>query len=209
MAPATRATKISKDVAMARFVETTIGLLEKLPIADVSDRLIAESAGINRASLYRYFNTRHELFDLVLEEVSNRYLDDLKTATAAHAQPVNTGQLSVDVLAPTFALSSQVFAIGNYLVAGNYRSDRLTSNMSKIVEVWTQQFLISGVAPRMARALALQALGLGFGRPNAESLIRLEHGDVVDVFRLMINSMQNHAEMTAKFGWAETQVETQ
>lgn len=209
MTAATRATKISKDVAMARFVETTIGLLEKLPIAGVSDRLIAESAGINRASLYRYFNTRHELFDIVLDNLVERYLAELQAATAPYMPDVKNSIMDVGTLVQSFSISSKVFDIGNYLAAENYRSETLTANISKIFEMLTKRLYEAGVAPRMARALALQAIGLGFGRPNASSIIPLQPDDVADVFQLMVNSIKNHAEVTAKFGWAEAESDSQ
>ena len=203
MTPAPRARKIPKAIAKARFIDATIELLETLPIAEVSDHLIAETAQINRASIYRYFNTRVELFDSVLDNLIQRYLDDLKTATTPFAQPLEGLQITTDVLAPTFDLSAKVFAIGNYLASENYHSEQLSANITKLVDTWVQQFLAAGVVPRMARALALQSLGLGFGRPNATSLISLSADDVLDVFRLMVNAVQSHAEVAAKFGWTD------
>ena len=209
MAPATRAAKISKEVAMARFVATTINLVETLPIAEVSDRLIAETAGINRASLYRYFNTRHELFDIVLDNLIGRYLAELQAATAPYMPDVKNSLMDIGVLAQTFSISSKVFDIGNYLAAENYHSEALTANITKIFDVWTERLQDAGVAPRMARALALQAIGLGFGRPNASMIIPLRPDDVADVFQLMVNLIKSHAEVTSKFGWAESESDSQ
>lgn len=203
MTSAPRARKISKPMAMARFIEVTIDLLETLPISEVSDHLIADTAQISRSSIYRYFNTRLELFDLVLDTLIQNYLADLQVVATPFAQPQKSAQVTIDLLAPTFALSSKVFAVGNYLASENYHSDRLRDNITKVVDTWNQQFLAAGVAPRMARALALQSLGLGFGRPNAANLIPLSPDDVLDVFRLMVNAVQSHAEVAAKFGWID------
>ena len=87
MTSAPRARKISKPMAMARFIEVTIDLLETLPIAEVSDHLIADTAQISRSSIYRYFNTRLELFDLVLDTLIQNYLADLQVVATPFAQP--------------------------------------------------------------------------------------------------------------------------
>jgi ABC-type Fe3+/spermidine/putrescine transport system ATPase subunit len=41
--------------------------------------------------------------------------------------------------------------------------------------------------------------------PSKDVRVLLRPDDVVDVFQLMVNSIKSHAEVTAKFGWAETQ----
>ena len=203
MAPAPRARKIPKQIAMNRFIEVTAELLDLHPIADVTDHLIADTAQISRSSIYRYFNTRVELFDIVLDTLVQRYLADVQTTTAPFAEPREGIRISTDIFATTFALSAKVFAIGNYLASENYHSELLSNNIAKIVDTWTQQLLAAGAAPRTARALALQSLGLGFGRVNAANLVALSADDIMDVFRLMVNALQSHAELTSKLGWAD------
>ena len=203
MAPAPRARKIPKQIAMNRFIEVTAELLDLHPIADVTDHLIADTAQISRSSIYRYFNTRVELFDIVLDTLVQRYLTDVQTTTAPFAEPREGIRISTDIFATTFALSAKVFAIGNYLASENYHSELLSDNIAKIVDTWTQQLLAAGAAPRTARALALQSLGLGFGRVNAANLVALSADDIMDVFRLMVNALQSHAELTTKLGWAD------
>ncbi len=208
MAPAPRARKIPKQIAMERFIEVTAELLDLHPLAEVTDHLIADTAQISRSSIYRYFNTRVELFDIVLDTLVPRYLTAVKTITTPFAERREGTHISTDIFAINFTLSTKIFAIGNYLASENYRSELLTNNFTKIVDTWVQQLVTAGAAPRTARALALQSLGLGFGRANAANLVSLSTEEIMDVFQIMVNSLQNHAELTTKFGWTDTNTQT-
>ena len=195
-----RARQVSKADAMVRFVEAVIVQIGSKPPADISDQLIADTAGMNRASLYRYFGTRFGLFDAAAAELARRWL--IVAETTVPVGPSRDGPpMSMDSFGPLFELSSKLFAIGGYLVTEDYRSDQVSENFTRIVDTWISQYETAGIAPRMARALAHKNLGLNLARPMANPLVNLPIEDVLDVYALTLSEIRNFETMQSDLGW--------
>jgi AcrR family transcriptional regulator len=97
-----RAPQIPKAQATKLFINAVIDLLETRPIADISDQLIADTAGINRATIYRHFGTRFELLDAVVAELTQQRL---ATASKTVSSAADLFVLPADTFADIEALA--------------------------------------------------------------------------------------------------------
>ena len=158
--------------------------------------------------LYRYFNTRLELFDAVLNQLTTQYLDGLQEITSLGDSDPDIGRLSAEQMAPLFTTVSKIFVVGNLLASENYQSDRVRDNFTKIVDKWTTKFELSGISSRLARTMALQHFGLALSRPNASHLIDFSDQEARDIFQLMIIEVQSHVEISKKLGWDDPKVKS-
>jgi len=195
-----RAPQIPKAQATKLFIEAVIDLLETRPIGDISDQLIADTAGINRATIYRHFGTRFELLDAVVVELTNQWLvlvEDIYAAPAVHGFP----RLTLDFGAPFLRLGAKLFGIGNYLTAANYQSDQIRECFTKIIEIWIRLFESSGLSPRMARSIALKWLALNLARDTAAAITNITSEDVVDILALTLAEARNYQTTEIELGW--------
>jgi|GEM_PF-1633457 AcrR family transcriptional regulator len=195
-----RSPQIPKAQATKLFIEAVIDLLETRPIGDISDQLIADTAGINRATIYRHFGTRFELLDAVVFELTNQWLvlaNDLYAAPAVPGFP----RLTLDFSTPFLHLGAKLFGIGNYLTAANYQSDQIKECFTKIIEIWIRMFESSGLSPRMARSIALKWLALNLARDTAAAITNITFDDVVDVQALTLAEARNYQNTEVELGW--------
>jgi AcrR family transcriptional regulator len=195
-----RAPQIPKAQATKLFIEAVIELLETRPIADISDQLIADTAGINRATIYRHFGTRFELLDAVVVELTDQWLVLAGDLFAAPPQPGFPG-LTLDFGAPFLHLGAKLFGVGNYLTAASYQSDQVKQCFTKIIDTWIRLFESSGMTPRMARAIAVKWLALNLARDTASTLTNIKIEDVIDVQALALAEARNYQNTEIELGW--------
>jgi len=195
-----RAPQIPKAQATKLFIEAVIDLLETRPIADISDQLIADTAGINRATIYRHFGTRFELLDAVVVELTDQWLVLAGDLFAAPPQPGFPG-LTLDFGAPFLHLGAKLFGVGNYLTAASYQSDQVKECFTKIIDTWIRLFESSGMTPRMARAIAVKWLALNLARDTASTLTNIKIEDVIDVQALALAEARNYQNTEIELGW--------
>ncbi|KGP75364.1 hypothetical protein JT05_11065 [Desulfosporosinus sp. Tol-M] len=62
-----------KDEIKNSIISAALDEFEKKGFNDASIRIIARSAGIAAGNLYRYFNSKEELFNYIMEPVSERF----------------------------------------------------------------------------------------------------------------------------------------
>jgi AcrR family transcriptional regulator len=195
-----RAPQIPKARATKLFIEAVIELLETRPIADISDQLIADTAGINRATIYRHFGTRFELLNAVVVELTDQWLVLAEDLFAAPPRPGFPG-LTLDFGAPFLHLAAKLFGVGNYLTAANYQSDQVKECFTKIIDTWINLFESSGMTPRMARAIAVKWLALNLARDTASTLTNIKIDDVIDVQALTLAEARNYQNTEIELGW--------
>jgi AcrR family transcriptional regulator len=126
-----RAPQIPKAQATKLFIEAVIELLETRPITDISDQLIADTAGINRATIYRHFGTRFELLDAVVVELTQQRLATA-SKTVSSADSDGLGFEEKPPLARILPRGQMIFQLAAYLSAQNYQSDSLRTSMSSL-----------------------------------------------------------------------------
>lgn len=196
-----RAPQIPRARAKELFIEAVIGLLDDRRIADISDQLIADTAGINRATIYRHFGTRYELLEDVIVELTGRWqvlAEDLFNTPTEPGFP----RVNMNFGAPFLHLSAKLFGIGNYLTAANHQSVQVQECFTRIIEMWIRLVETSGMSKRMARAIALKWFALNLARDTAAVLANLTIEDVVDVQALALAEVQNYADAESRLGWA-------
>jgi AcrR family transcriptional regulator len=196
-----RARKIPKSDAITRFLDATISLVGTMPVAEISDQLIADTAGINRASIYRYFGTRLELFDAAVDVLVSKWEQAWEQQLRPVAQPRVLSRVLNEPTGTFVEYSLKVFDVGAYLSASSYESEQLRKNFNKLVEIWMREFETEGASPRMARALAHKMLALNLARPGATKVADLSAESVFDVFRLTLAEAKNFSVAEAELGW--------
>ena len=195
-----RAPQIPKAKATELFIDAVIELLDTRPIADISDQLIADTAGINRATIYRHFGTRNELLDAVVVELTRQWLI---LSEGLFAEPTIPGfpRLTPDFGAPFLQLGAKLFGIGNYLTAANHHSESVKDSFTKIIDTWIRLLESSGMSPRMARSIALKWLALNLARDTAAALTNVTLEDVIDVQALALAEARNYQNTEMELGW--------
>jgi AcrR family transcriptional regulator len=79
----TRAKRVPLAEAQGRLIAATIELLRSNDHVHVTVREIAAAAGLNMVHITRYFGSRAELFYAVAEELHQRLLDHIRSASPA------------------------------------------------------------------------------------------------------------------------------
>jgi len=196
-----RAPQIPKARATKLFIEAVIELLETRPIADISDQLIADTAGINRATIYRHFGTRFELIDAVIAELTQQRLA-IAAETASSANSNGPGLEEKPPLARILRRGQMIFQLAAYLSAQNYQSDDLRASMSSLSEWWIEHLERLGVPSRMAQTLAFKNMTLSLARASAADLFALPDDVIADIEALALVEIANFELSAEKLGWA-------
>jgi len=178
-----------------------IELLETRPIADISDQLIADTAGINRATIYRHFGTRFELIDAVIAELTQQRLA-IAAETASSANSNGPGLEEKPPLARILRRGQMIFQLAAYLSAQNYQSDDLRASMSSLSEWWIEHLERLGVPSRMAQTLAFKNMTLSLARASAADLFALPDDVIADIEALALVEIANFELSAEKLGWA-------
>ena len=195
-----RAPQIPRARAKELFIEAVIDLLETLPIAEIPDQLIADTAGINRATIYRHFGSRFGLLDAVVAELTLRWLE-----IASELVPTVGSERADDVEFPLLRLSplgQKIFQVAAYLIAGNHDSETFQDSIEKMNSMWIEILERLGVSPRMARALAFKTMALNLARASSGRIFGVSDDDVADMQALALIEISNHEVSAAKLGWA-------
>lgn len=195
-----RAPRVSKADATDRFVGAVIDLLVAHPVAEISDQLIADTAGINRASIYRYFGTRDELLDAVLVRLTSSWAEEA-VALAERREAEQKAIGAVEITARITPLSRPMFEVAAYLVARNHRSTALTLALQTFLDIGTAGFERVGMTPRMARATALKSLALQFSRAAITGVFDLPDSAIADVQALVLTEAAAHTSTAEALGW--------
>ena len=196
-----RAPQIPKAQATKLFIAAVIDLLETRPIGDISDQLIADTAGINRATIYRHFGTRFELLDAVVSELTQQRLATASEA-ASSADSDQLGFEQKPPLAKILPRGQMIFQLAAYLSAQNYQSDSLRASMSSLSDWWIEHLERLGVPTRMAQTLAFKNMTLSLARASAADLFALPDDTFTDIEALALVEIANFELSAEKLGWA-------
>jgi AcrR family transcriptional regulator len=196
-----RAPQIPKVQATKLFIDAVITLLETRPIGDISDQLIADTAGINRATIYRHFGTRFELLDAVVAELTQQRLATASEAASA-TDSNEIGFEQKPPLAKILPRGQMIFQLAAYLSAQNYQSDSLRTSMSSLSDWWIEHLERLGVPARMAQTLAFKNMTLSLARASAKDLFALPDDTFADIESLALVEIANFELSVEKLGWA-------
>ncbi|HBU01869.1 MAG TPA: hypothetical protein DEB20_04855 [Acidimicrobiaceae bacterium] len=196
-----RAPQIPKAQATKLFIEAVIELLETRPIGDISDQLIADTAGINRATIYRHFGTRFELLDAVVAELTQQRLANASEVVAS-ADSEGLGSQQNPPLAKILPRGQMIFQLAAYLSAQNYHSEKLRASMGSLSDWWIEHLERLGVPTRMAKTLAFKNMTLSIARASAADLFALTDDTVADIEALALVEVANFKISAETLGWA-------
>ncbi|CAB4570161.1 unannotated protein [freshwater metagenome] len=196
-----RAPQIPKAQATKLFIEAVIELLETRPIGDISDQLIADTAGINRATIYRHFGTRFELLDAVVAELTQQRLANASEVVAS-ADSEGLGSQQKPPLARILPRGQMIFQLAAYLSAQNYHSEKLRASMGSLSDWWIEHLERLGVPTRMAKTLAFKNMTLSLARASAADLFALTDDTIADIEALALVEVANFKLSAETLGWA-------
>ena len=196
----TRAPQIPKVQATKLFIEAVIELLETRPIGDISDQLIADTAGINRATIYRHFGTRFELLDAVVAELTQQRLANASEVVAS-ADSEGLGSKQKPPLARILPRGQMIFQLAAYLSAQNYQSEKLRASMGSLSDWWIEHLERLGVPTRMAKTLTFKNMALSLARASAADLFALTDDTFADIEALALVEVANFELSVETLGW--------
>ena len=197
-----RSPRVAKAVAMSRFIEAVLEHLGSRPIVEITDQLIADTAGINRASLYRYFATRDQLFDAVLSQLTDEWM---QVATSNPPPKIDGGDvMGLPKLFSSLMHSTQrIFEVIAYLTGSGYRSAQIETSLATVVGEWVKIMTSYGIEPRVANAFAIKNLALNFTQVAVRPVFDIQPGAIADVAALTLVELTNHQLSTEKLGWGD------
>jgi AcrR family transcriptional regulator len=77
--PTPKNARVSRDQAIAKYLEGTITLLDTRTVSDITVQEIATAVGLNHGYVFRYFGTRLDLLVAVTDELADRALLAVRT----------------------------------------------------------------------------------------------------------------------------------
>ena len=196
-----RAAKVPQGIARERLIEAAIELIGTQPLTHISDQMVADKAGLNRAALYRCFHTRHEFLDEVVGVLTQRWLVLFQENIIPNVETRDIKGWTFQIMEPFLIRTVKIFEIGAYLHTANYSSPQLQDNVRTIVSSWTGSFELFGMSPRMANALAHKIFTLNLGRIMASQLAGISSETVLDIVHITLTEIRNHATTEKDLGW--------
>lgn len=154
--PAPKTHRVSRDEAIARFLETTITLLDTRTFSEITVEEIAKSVGLNHGYVFRYFGTRLDLLVAVTDELADRALlavraeMDRRVSDGVVAPP---GDLSLVALGRPFTMK-RTFLV-QYLVSCGVPAERFGPKAREMIQTSIDTLSQLGLSVRMARAQAI------------------------------------------------------
>ena len=196
-----RAAKVPQGIAKERLIEAAIDLIGTQSLAHISDQMVADKAGLNRAALYRCFHTRHEFLDEVVGVLTQRWLVLFTANINPDAETRDIKGWTFAALQPFLTSTVKIFETCAYLHTGNYSSPQLQENVRAIVSSWTETFELFGMLPQMANALAHKIFALNLGRTMATPLAGISGETIIDIVQITLTEIRNHATTEKDLGW--------
>ena len=196
-----RAAKVPQGIARERLIEAAIELIGTQPLTHISDQMVADKAGLNRAALYRCFHTRHEFLDEVVGVLTQRWVVLFQENILPNVETRDIKGWTFPILEPFLTRTVKIFEIGAYLHTANHSSPQLQENMKKVVTTWAETFELFGISPRMANALAHKIFTLNLGRTMATQLAGISSETVLDIVHITLTEIRNHATTEKDLGW--------
>ena len=80
--------RMPPDVRRQQIVDTAVRLFYSVGYEGASLRDLARQVGINKATIYHYFERKEDILFQIVDEVGNNLLDGLRDVHARHADPM-------------------------------------------------------------------------------------------------------------------------
>lgn len=200
--PTPKNVRVSRDEAIAKFLETTINLLETRTVSDITVQEIATAVGLNHGYVFRYFGTRLDLLVAVTDELADRALFAVRTEMERRvAEGVVTplGDLSLVALGRPFTMK-RAFLV-QYLVSCGVPAERFGSKAREMNQTTVDTLTQQGISLRMAQAQAIKISVMLWAQISLAAQMGVSNEEANDLFFLTVDELNNPQESEKRLGW--------
>ncbi len=194
--------RVSREDAIARFLETTIQLLDTKPVAELTVQFIADAVGLNHGYVFRYFGTRLDLLCDVTDELANRALLAVRNEMDRRVQEnviVPPGDLTLLMLGRPFTLKRQFLL--QYLTANGVSPERFGPKGREMIQTSVDTLERQGMSPRMARAQAIKVSVMLWAQVSLALQMGVSQEESLDLFAVTIDELNHTEDAEKRLGW--------
>jgi AcrR family transcriptional regulator len=201
--PTPKNVRVSRDQAIAKYLEGTITLLDTRTVSDITVQEIATAVGLNHGYVFRYFGTRLDLLVAVTDELADRALLAVRTEMerrVAEDLVIPPGDLSLIALGRPFTLK-RTFLV-QYLVSCGVPAERFGPKAREMIQTSIDTFLRQGLSPRMAQAQAIKVSVMLWAQISLAAQMGVSSEEAADLFFLTVDELNHPQESEKRLGWA-------
>lgn len=205
MAPQTasgRSPRVSREIAVTRFLDAVIDLMDTKPIPDITIQEIADTVGLNHGYVFRYFGTRLDLFTAVTDELADRALSavtsemDRRLASGDARIP---GDMSLIALGRPFTIKRM--SVIQYLTTSGVAPERFGQKSRAMIETTVQTLVAQGMSHKMAQAQAFKISILLWAQNALADAFGVTPDEATDLLLLTIDEVNHTTEAEKRLGW--------
>lgn len=200
--PSGRSPRVSREIAVTRFLDAVIDLMDTKPIPDITIQEIADTVGLNHGYVFRYFGTRLDLFTAVTDELADRALSavtsemDRRLASGDARIP---GDMSLIALGRPFTIKRM--SVIQYLTTSGVAPDRFGQKSRAMIESTVQTLIAQGISHKMAQAQAFKISILLWAQNALADAFGVTPDEATDLLLLTIDEVNNTTEAEKRLGW--------
>jgi len=200
--PTPKNLRVSRDQAIAKYLEGTITLLDTRTVSDITVQEIATAVGLNHGYVFRYFGTRLDLLVAVTDELADRALLAVRTEMERRvAENVVSppGDLSLIALGRPFTMK-RTFLV-QYLVSCGVPAERFGPKAREMIQTSVDTLLEQGVSLRMAQAQAIKVSVMLWAQVSLAAQMGVSNEEATDLFFLTVDELNHSQDSDKRLGW--------
>jgi len=200
--PTPKNLRVSRDQAIAKYLEGTITLLDTRTVSDITVQEIATAVGLNHGYVFRYFGTRLDLLVAVTDELADRALLAVRTEMERRvAENVVSppGDLSLIALGRPFTMK-RTFLV-QYLVSCGVPAERFGPKAREMIQTSVDTLLQQGVSLRMAQAQAIKVSVMLWAQVSLAAQMGVSNEEATDLFFLTVDELNHSQDSDKRLGW--------
>ena len=200
--PTPKGPRTSRAQAIARFLETTINLLDSRTVSEITVEEIATAAGLNHGYVFRYFGTRLDLLVAATDELADRALGAVRTEMErrlADGVVTSPGDLSLIALGRPFTMK-RMFLV-QYLVSCGVPAERFGPKAREMIQTSVDTLLQQGISLRMAQAQAVKVSVMLWAQVSLAAQMGVSAEEVTDLFFLTVDELNHSQDSDKRLGW--------
>jgi AcrR family transcriptional regulator len=200
--PTPKSVRVSRDQAIAKYLEGTIKLLDTRTVSDITVQEIATAVGLNHGYVFRYFGTRLDLLVAVTDELADRALLAVRTEMERRvAENVVSppGDLSLIALGRPFTMK-RTFLV-QYLVSCGVPAERFGPKAREMIQTSIDTLLQQGVSLRMAQAQAIKVSVMLWAQVSLAAQMGVSNEEAADLFFLTVDELNHSQDSDKRLGW--------
>ena len=176
---AIKSPRVSREVAVAQFLNATVGLLASKPVSELALSDIADSAGLSHRYVYRFFGTRLDLLVEVSDLLAVAIADNIR-ASLSHQR------LRPEVVTDAYRKpgNTRVHLV-SYLIAQGIDVKRFRGGSQQIKDAMSDAFQQCGMTPERARANTIKVLAFYYAEIFWLPTMGLHQNDIKDLALLI------------------------